>query len=492
MKLRQILLLMSLAAVFRAGLGLEKRGYEHDEQISLLTSSCHHLELEAARPRLEGRWIEAAELKAFVEAPEHACWGEVRATLAQLDIHPPLYFWLLHASYLGVGNEPWVGPALNGLLAMATLLVLYLTFRRLDPSRAAGAVTLWAVATGPVLAAYQARSYGLATLLGWSLLLVDLRARGLVRFLGWVTCIALLGLTHLQLVYLPVALFAVRGFEWLRERDRERRDALIGLGCAGVVALGLVLLVHPAVLEGAARGLGRGSDAVFEPLRRVEILSRNLLGFAISPRIVGRLISTSAPVAALAVAALAIFAARRRGWSTERTARIHRVMGLWLAALALPYLLCWVPEPILRDPRYLAPLYPWLAWWLAGVWPARRSAPVLGGLTLVTVVAMIATHRPLEPAQHAEWVVIDGTKRGWLPGALEALPDEAQVWWGMPPLEAGWELPSGRLVWAAGGASADARAAAFAGLKTAERSPTRVGLSYWVAEPTVAEPTADE
>ena len=143
---RLALLLLACALVGSTGLRVagaaDKQGFTHDESISVLAAACHqgdYTRLTSAGEPPFGRWVPASDWKALMRPDRALCLGEIGRDLAREDIHPPLYFWLLHAWTLAFGVGLWTGVSLNIVLAALTGLALFGLARRIlgDPLQAA-------------------------------------------------------------------------------------------------------------------------------------------------------------------------------------------------------------------------------------------------------------------------------------------------------------------------------------------------------------------
>jgi uncharacterized membrane protein len=90
------------------GLRLEsvrhKETPSHDESISFIAATCHQDAYERLAP--DGVAVPAARWQRFWTLDRaKLCFGAIGRGLAHTDLHPPLYFWLLHvwSLILGVG-----------------------------------------------------------------------------------------------------------------------------------------------------------------------------------------------------------------------------------------------------------------------------------------------------------------------------------------------------------------------------------------------------
>ncbi len=121
-------ILMTVALLLRLELIANKKTMQHDEAISYLAAAGHQrdyaLTVGAGRPPA-GEWVSAREWQRFMEPDRSFIFGQIAHDLADYDIHPPLYFWLLHGWILIFGTTEWAGPLLNLLIDMGTALALY-------------------------------------------------------------------------------------------------------------------------------------------------------------------------------------------------------------------------------------------------------------------------------------------------------------------------------------------------------------------------------
>ncbi len=167
----------ALAFIVGALLRLEARRFLHiDETVSLLAAACNQSEyarLRAAVAAPFAHWVPAREWQAFLEPKHFGCLGAISRGLAETDMHPPLYFWLLHFWLYLVPAGLATGPSLNAPMALATGVVLFLLARELfaQPLAAALAALAWAVNPCGIEVTHFARPYELlglvSVLLAW-------------------------------------------------------------------------------------------------------------------------------------------------------------------------------------------------------------------------------------------------------------------------------------------------------------------------------------
>ena len=93
-------------------------------------------------------------------------FGQIISGLAKHDVHPPLYFCLLHIWTLVVGVKFWTGPSLNLIIDVLCGAALFGLARRLlrDPVAAALVVLIWSVSPAVRMTSSMARMYSLEAL----------------------------------------------------------------------------------------------------------------------------------------------------------------------------------------------------------------------------------------------------------------------------------------------------------------------------------------
>jgi len=194
------------------------------------------------------------------------------ATAPELDIHPPLYFWLLHlwqsVADSHMGDQPeliaYLARFLSALGGLCTVALLYPLGRRLH-SPAAGQITTLIAAMSPFLLAESQEtrmytlSFALLTAAAWSLLrLVDApssprlsnqhpRRSSLIDSLSFVLLSTVALLTHYNALFILVAWYGWWGSIVLLRPDRWRR-LLLPLFC-GLASILLFLPVLPIALR---------------------------------------------------------------------------------------------------------------------------------------------------------------------------------------------------------------------------------------------------
>ena len=154
-----------IAAVsLRVGLLRNSEELEHDDGISLLAATGHQADfVRAVDAELKQRWVEVAEWKKLIRSEAGYAFRQIGHDLSRYDIHPPLYFWLLHIWMKWTGDElPGVFMLIAILAGMTVVALFFLATHILKNSIEASVVAaLWAVSPGACLVSASLRHYEL-------------------------------------------------------------------------------------------------------------------------------------------------------------------------------------------------------------------------------------------------------------------------------------------------------------------------------------------
>jgi hypothetical protein len=223
-----------------------------DDAFSYLAATCHLREngrLLWTKSAPFGRWEPAAAWQRLSSVEERFCFRAIGRDLARDDIHPPLYFWLLHLWIVAFGVSARAGPALNIVLFAITAVLLYRLARRAAAHRVAAAlgVLLWSVGPSVLEVTLLSRPYELLALmtvaLCWLLLLLSEPERAPARrdHVPLALTAAAGMLTHYHFALAAAAGVAVACLR-LRGTGRRRRLGLLGALVAGLL---ISLALHP-------------------------------------------------------------------------------------------------------------------------------------------------------------------------------------------------------------------------------------------------------
>lgn len=136
---------------------------QHDDAISYITANNHHLDYTNAPFR---RFVPNQEWQALLTPDEFLPLASIASGLAMIDIHPPLYFWLLHIAVFVTGDTLHTGALLNVILELLILLVLFRFARELLGAswQAYLVCAIWYLGAGMLDGTFASRQYVLASL----------------------------------------------------------------------------------------------------------------------------------------------------------------------------------------------------------------------------------------------------------------------------------------------------------------------------------------
>lgn len=160
------LLFTALAMRFHA-VFFGKQGLSYDESITYLCSAASQGRYFNTIQNAQDLELTAGDIQSYYATPE-LDFRQVATDMANYDIHPPLYFWMMHLIHHWFGFHLVNGMALNFFLGLLTTLLLFHIVRRASGSLdlALLAVVILAVSPAVALIDLEARHYQLLGLLG--------------------------------------------------------------------------------------------------------------------------------------------------------------------------------------------------------------------------------------------------------------------------------------------------------------------------------------
>ena len=264
------------------GILVLKKSLSHDESVSYLCAAATEGKFELGLPEQVNIPLFAADIHAYYAQPGSLQFVTVAKDLALYDIHPPLYFWTLHAIHFANGMDIRNGPLLNLALTLLLLVLLYRTALEIlgEPLHALSCCTIWFLSPAVVSIDLEARHYQLFALLALTMFALGRQFwSGKASSRTWVlfTMINAMGfLTHYY-----YGLFLVPGIGFMLVRFGFRRNTwLYGLSLLG--SLALFLLLFPAFWDFLAnymadREIASGKPVQFMP--RAKALIATSFGF---------------------------------------------------------------------------------------------------------------------------------------------------------------------------------------------------------------------
>jgi len=471
-----VVLGIAIAACLHAAAILHKTCWDHDETISYLaaTGNQERYERALADSSFVGAWTPASRWKAFFSIDRPFAFARIGGDLARHDVHPPLYFWLLHVWVLLAGVNVWAGPLLNVFITAATGYVLFRLARHVSGSPEVASVVLFLWLVSPIYrVAGEARQYQLLAF--WSALLywqaLHLRFATRVRVgpasVAAGAIVACGFLTHYHFA-IPLAACAL-----LLAAPRARARPLAALGIGALAGATVFLLLHPHFLDAFRTVVPSERPLTLSDFRyRVTHIPIAFAAFAIEPHTAVWLLRRPATLVALASAgAIAAFALARlapnraslpapmpaptptptrtrldpRGDAAadasatdgERFRAVATLLGAVFGGFAILYLLQITPKHAMGA-RYLSPLWPLLC--IAVVMVVSRWARFASFALRVLAIGLVVSSavgswlgspsdfplaRWLEPPPAA--LVSDTAARGVFPRVFMLLRDDCAV-----------------------------------------------------------------
>ncbi len=157
-------LVLRLYAVFEL-----KKGFSNDESVTYLTATGNQVRYaNLANPDsiyLNSVMKTNVWKDCYISHPKF-CFNKIASGLSHYDIHPPLYFWLMHIFVLLFGLHLYTGLILNLLISVLTLFALYKLALYVfnDTSQSLLVCTIWFLSPAVVQMDLEARHYQLFAL----------------------------------------------------------------------------------------------------------------------------------------------------------------------------------------------------------------------------------------------------------------------------------------------------------------------------------------
>lgn len=452
-----ILILAITATLFLRIMAITaKKTIGHDEGISYLSSTGHqgvYHDVITKRLHPFGAWSPASEWKSFIRPAKAFCFKTIGSDLAHYDIHPPLYFWLLHLWILMVGTHLWAGPLLNLFLALLTFfLLLRLAQNTLGSSvEAAMVVLIWALSPSVIKISLVARQYDLlalcTVLFVWQVInCIDQKSECQIRQLAALTISTAIGaLTHyyfsLTVVGCSVLMILV-----LVKKDVLRLMKLhLSVGVGYIV---FFLCHHQFYLSFERRQGGIQLLQPEEMITRFDTFLVNLSAFFVP----GHILKYILFIVLLGGVIALLWSFFRRPASRSGSVQLEELKVYWIVFFFL-----WITG--ITCFLYLAGITPEHAMastHLGMIWPFLAFIPVLvirvfakktkhllmlcvcawqvffGGAYVLAKIVPQATRmsEPIAPLEGSHRIILDNAARGALPRIIWHVPDNAKTFVG--------------------------------------------------------------
>lgn len=225
------------------------RSISHDDGISYIAATGHQSEYALQPPA--GAWVQAREWKRLWKPETFGCFRAIRDGLANYDIHPPLYFWMLHLWTFCRGTELTSGPSLNVLIQVFTAPWIYkaVLLGGGGPWSGVLAAHLWLFSESTLSVANETRPYSLigwltAALLTGTLFFLRDRSKSALAMIFMVSLGGLL--THYHFMLVIAAVMAGAGIILTRQK---KPLTLVPLFLCVLGALVVFICIHPGFLH---------------------------------------------------------------------------------------------------------------------------------------------------------------------------------------------------------------------------------------------------
>ena len=270
---------LSLSLIICLYFANQKVGYHIDELYSYgLANSYSH-----PFPNAINQWLSGSYYHDYLSADWAHRFNYLAVYQNQVqDVHPPLYYFLLHTISSCVPGifSKWLGLGLNLVSHLLSLTMIILIGRKMSTQSYIpyALALLWGLSVGGLNTFLFIRMYSLLTCMGLILLyqMICLLDQGHYHLRSWIglSLTVMLGsLTHYYFIIYAGLLFI---FWLVIQLRRSQWNFLIKVGSAGLVGLGLAYLFFPAMISHLTQS-NRGSETLTN-LRQVG-LGQNLLTY---------------------------------------------------------------------------------------------------------------------------------------------------------------------------------------------------------------------
>ncbi|MCB0771459.1 MAG: glycosyltransferase family 39 protein [Flavobacteriales bacterium] len=417
-----------------------KQGLSHDESVTYLCAAATE---GAFQDRIEGlvdTLLRVNDVRSFYARPEHPMLRTVAADLALWDIHPPFYFWILHATHVTIGTGIIGGALLNVAAGMLLLVLLFLLARRALGSMnlALAACAIWYLSPAVVQIDLEARHYQFLALLATASFMISERmmdGRTTIGRWSLFTLVNALGLlTHYYYVFLlvPGTLFMLVRF----------RVSAPTLRYVGSLALSLVLFLvsFPEVFDFVGTYAARISTPEESTgfLDRAKTMIYASLAFFTEEHRARYVYSGVLVLAVVSTVALALWKGVRPLPNWSGTMGYFTITLIWAAGFTCAFYLVGISPAQAAGEQYFAYFWPLLAVLLVHVAGQAVPAPIRGWLFTAHMAQLsFAFHTSVHESAYLQnvlpvhWyqrmgssdlVIMDDHKRSNLPRIAQHLP----------------------------------------------------------------------
>lgn len=276
-----LILLLSACIIVITGMRIasNKVIWSGDETISYLSATGNQEHFNTVAKQTEGSTLNASLWRNLVSIDEPYCFKKISKELAITDLHPPLFFWLLHLYIMVFGFSLGAGITLNLLLHLLSLATLFILARKLSfsPLAAATICLLWTVSPAALSVGFYARQYvlfGLIHLLYAVSFVSWIKHPGRTNILLLVIFCTLGLLSHYSFSYTVAGYFLFA----LLHLNTLGRNHIVAFATTFIVSVLLLSLIHPHFLNQLALQQQRAQP--FEPIHLLARIGKTFLTFS--------------------------------------------------------------------------------------------------------------------------------------------------------------------------------------------------------------------
>jgi 4-amino-4-deoxy-L-arabinose transferase-like glycosyltransferase len=394
----------------------------YDESISYLAATCNQANYSNAPFGLKP--VPAAQWKQLLEVEYPFCFQQIQDGLASHDIHPPLFFWLLHIWFLIFGVTLWSGPFLNVVIFLISNWALYHLASHLFDDKRLVTLTLFSYALNPsvILISTETRQYELlgafTILLAWQT--IDFLEKPTLQNRIIVVLISIGGsLTH---YYFILAIAACAAYSFIQEKELRKLICLVFLYFTGYLG---AFFIHPFLFSTLTAIPDR--VPVFSLVEMADRIQRVITSLSSFYYLL--------PLLLIIMLIIVIRKEKRIELKSAKSYSILIIPVLIGVVIILQYLSFRTPTHTMGKPKYWSMIWPFLAFLPAYTlqWFKMRRSVALYLYAVPTVLAILITIMALGQAStnpfppDTKTVLLDHTDRGLVLPVIWTLPDNASL-----------------------------------------------------------------
>ena len=380
-----------------------KKELDTDEGISYLAATGHEGEyIQVINHKLYpyGLWVRASEWKRFILPENLFCFQKIGYDLAHYDVHPPLYFWLLHVWFLIFGANLLSGALLNVALFIPSVFALFGLARYClkNAVEASLVALIWAGSPAVIRISFISRNYGLLVLFSIIFVWKILRFSDVTTKIKWPDYVLLLitaagGLLthyHFFLLMAGSSLFLIAR---LFRSNKQRLTAALGLLAISCL---LLLFFHPDFYLSFLLEQSRDHSIQYRGFfYRWNRVITAFLDFIIGNRMIQRGLIIISVVIIIPFFIIRVMNRRRRIKATD---------NINFTGLSIIYFLVWIGGSITllyligttslqqMGRRYLSMVYPFLAFVPVMFFRFFKKTKILVGISFCALIFISSGH----------------------------------------------------------------------------------------------------